>query len=551
MYKARVVITVVAFYLLLVQLNASILADTLELFKQADSYIKGKNYQKAEQIYLAIVTNYPDSNEAMKAQKELVNVYITTKDEAKTEAAYNKLVADYSGYANLPFMLYSIARKYESPGVKQYEKAVNVYQQIIQKYPNSSSAEKAKFDIPKVNILSLIDADKGAEAQSAIAGLIADFNDNPLVPTTLYNMAQGCEKARKYELAKGIYQEIVQHYPSDSYADKAKPNIEKINGLLLINAKDTANAALAVDKLISDFTGNPELPAALYQLAGQYVSRSEHARAQTLYLTIVADYPSSSYATASKRRLVNLGVTIKDANEAQNAFASLLADFNDVNGVSEQIFAIGEQYYTKAFNCRKSGDPNGARDNLVKAIQMWEQIIKRPVKSVVVQDAYYFAAYSSLRIGEYQKAIDYWQKLVADYPDYQYAWHAQYRIGNCYTTMANKGLITESQAKVKFEEAYSLLLEKYPDCTAAKRASGTLAAMNFKSQMWENAAKYFEMYLGYFKDEPRPVQVVYKLAQCYEKLGNIEMAGKYYSEYAQLAKLDAAGIKSLEERLSK
>ncbi len=553
MYKSKRknTITTAVFCLLLIQLCQIGFADVMEQFKLADGYVKGKKYQKAEQIYLAIEANCPDSNDAMKAQKELVIVYITTKDEIKTEAAYNKLVADCNDYAGLPSMLYSIARKYESPGVRKYEKSLDVYQYIIQQYPASPSAQKAKFDIRKVNVLSLIDAGKDTEAQSAVDGLIADFNDYPLLQSTLYNIAQGYERAKKYELAKGIYQKIILHYPSDAFADKAKPNIEKIDSLLMINAKDTANADIAVDKLILDFNSSPELPAVLYSLAGQYASHGEHSRAKSIYLTIIADYPSSSYATASKRRLVNLGVTLKNANETQNALTSLMADFNDVNGVSEQIFAIGEQYYARAQSCEKRNDANGTKANYTKAAQTWDEIIKRPVKSIITADAYYFGAYCYLRIGEYDKAIAYWQKIVADYPDYQYAWHAQYRIGNCYTTMAKKGLITEEQAKAKLEEAYISLLEKYPDCPFAKRVSGTLASLNFKNGLWENAAKYFELHLGYFEIEARPADIVLRLAQCYEKSGNIEMAGKYYSEYAQLAKLDAAGIKVLEERLSK
>ncbi len=551
MFIKRISIASAVFGLLLIQLNTNGFADTTEQFKQASACIKNKNYQKAEQIYLAIEANCPDGNDAIKAQKELVIVYISIKDEAKAQSAYNKLTADFNEHPRLPSVLYPIAGKYESYGVRKYEKATDVYQYIIQKYPASPAAQKARFDIPKVNVLSLINENKDTEAQSAVDGLITDFNDYPLLQPTLYNIAQGYERAKKYELAKGIYQKIVQHYPTNTYADKSKLNIDKIDGILLIQEKDTAQADLSVNKLISDYNNNADLPAMLYQVAIQYGKNREFDKAKTLYAKLIADYPGSTVAASSKRQLVSLGVIFKDANEVQHAFTSLMADINDGNGVSKQIFAVGEQYYLRAQSCEKRGDANGTKTNFAKAAQIWEEIIKRPVKSIITADAYYFGAYCYLRIGEYDKAIAYWQKIVADYPDYQYAWHAQQRIGNCYTTMANKGLITEEQAKAGFEDAYKQLLEKYPDCTAAKRVSGTLASLNFKNGLWENAAKYFEVHLEYFKDEPRPTDVVLRLAQCYEKLGNIEMAGKYYSEYIQLANLDEADIRAMEQRLSK
>ncbi len=171
-------------------------------------------------------------------------------------------------------------------------------------------------------------------------------------------------------------------------------------------------------------------------------------KAKALYTKLIADYPGSAVAASSKRQLVSLGVIFKDANEVQNAFTNLVSDFNDVNGVSEQIFAIGEQYYARAQSCQKRKDVNGTKDNYAKAIQTWEQIIKRPMKSksLVVAEAHYATGLCYRALGEYQKAADAFANSYLLEPNFQYADYCLFENIRCYSRLARESKISSCEA---------------------------------------------------------------------------------------------------------
>ena len=153
-------------------------ADVSAQFEQAAAYERDGNWQQAEQIYKDIIlanpaTDYALGEHALKAQRKLVDLYVSMKNQTDVETALDKLVADFSSYLHLPGLFWYIGKRYET--AERFEGARAIYSQLIRSFPDTPQADRArKAGIPKVDIVLLIQA--GKEAAAAIDKLAAELS---------------------------------------------------------------------------------------------------------------------------------------------------------------------------------------------------------------------------------------------------------------------------------------------------------------------------------------------------------------------------------------
>jgi TolA-binding protein len=124
-------------------------------------------------------------------------------------------------------------------------------------------------------------------------------------------------------------------------------------------------------------------------------------------------------------------------------------------------------------------------------VEQWPQS-----KSIGLKHAQYFTAVCYRRFGEYEKAITNYQKVVDSWPDYQYAWSAQYLIGSCYEKLKYYNILPESEADPKIEQAYKAVVENYPDSAMVPSAYLKLGYLNLKRGQKIEAVEYFVLFLA-------------------------------------------------------
>jgi tetratricopeptide (TPR) repeat protein len=171
-----------------------------------------------------------------------------------------------------------------------------------------------------------------------------------------------------------------------------------------------------------------------------------------------------------KTGIARLNIALGNDAAVEKTIDILIADFNGHPELSTAIFILGEEYYNKALK----GQP---KEYYQKALAVWKRIIEELPKSnsTVTTHAYHFSAECYRRLEQYPKAIEYYQIEVDNWPGYEYAWFAQYKIGACYQEMKVDGTISESEADQKTRFAFQQLLEKYPDCERAQDVKEWLA----------------------------------------------------------------------------
>jgi tetratricopeptide (TPR) repeat protein len=238
----------------------------------------------------------------------------------------------------------------------------------------------------------------------------------------------------------------------------------------LAEGNDVA-AEAAVDRLLTNFNNNPLIAKAIHETAYEYRKLGNYDRANELDQYVIDHWPADVQVIWAK-----MDIWLGNDAAVEKTIDLLIADFNDNPELPTAIFVIGEEYYKKAFQCENERTTE-AKDSFQKAIAIWERIVTElPVQATYTALSYYFAADCYCRLGQYEKAVGYYQKVVNNWPDYEYAWNALFLIGRSYEDLKESGVISKSQADPKIKAAYEQLLEKYPDCPAAKIAQRWLTS---------------------------------------------------------------------------
>ena len=131
--------------LLFLTISYPTLADVLTQLKQAESYQNNRQYDQAEAIYQQIVTSFPDTNEALLAQRQLTLIYISTDRQQEVDLAFKKLLADFSEQKGISEAVWLIAKRYNT--LKKYDKSIEINQYNVEHFPKDIHAMWSQMDI--------------------------------------------------------------------------------------------------------------------------------------------------------------------------------------------------------------------------------------------------------------------------------------------------------------------------------------------------------------------------------------------------------------------
>jgi tetratricopeptide (TPR) repeat protein len=377
----------------------------------------------------------------------------------------------------VPATFFGLVERYDK--AKKLEEAKGVCQLIVQQYPESPYASDAQLYISKRNIESLIESKEYAEIPPALDKMKVDFANHPGLPEALYSIAGKHSRARKFEEAEGIYRDLIQRFPDDPYAVKAKLNAPKIHVYYLIDSGNYGQVQPAIDQLVADCMYNPDVPGIIYWFGKELEALKRYEDAKSVYQRVARDYFDNPHAPKAEVRIPKMDILalIESGNDraAETAVDSLIATFRDNSDLSESVFNIGEQYYNQAASYEAQNLNAKAGDCFRRALVVWEKMITQLPKSIATAWAHNLSADCYRRFGEHQRAIGHYQALLDGWPDYEYAWNVLFLKGRAYQQLKESGVVSESDADMQTRVAYEQLLKKYPTCKAVKYARNWLS----------------------------------------------------------------------------
>ena len=146
---------------------------------EADTYKKNKQYVEAEPIYVSIAGQYPNTDYAFSARKNLAWISIALERWSEADLRIEQLRTDYSGHSDLAKALLGFSSRYMK--LERYAEAKPICQALVANYPNTDYAfesEKRLFNAYFVNA-------EYSQALSSVDALATNFSGHSNLPEAL------------------------------------------------------------------------------------------------------------------------------------------------------------------------------------------------------------------------------------------------------------------------------------------------------------------------------------------------------------------------------
>lgn len=246
------------------------------LYGMALRYKQAREFQKAESLSARICQEFSSSEQAQRIQldtgKEQALKLIADGKYAQAEDAVNNMVSTAGGNPAMPATLFKIAREFKE--AERNDETVRIYQRIVQNYPSSDFAGKARMGVDKLKIWNQIKAGDVAGAQTALDKLITDYNGSDDLPHTIHGVALKFEEAGFYEQAKTWYDRVKQSWSDSPMAEKATVDFKRCDVLAMVGTSSHSSVMQKVNELMSEFSGHWHLPASVHRVGQEYYNQA-------------------------------------------------------------------------------------------------------------------------------------------------------------------------------------------------------------------------------------------------------------------------------------
>lgn len=136
------------------------------------------------------------------------------------------------------------------------------------------------------------------------------------------------------------------------------------------------------------------------------------------------------------------------------------------DSLAYHLFGVGEEYYLAAEHAFRNDNQELAKINFEKAVAFWEKNIKQ-IASTRQCQTYYYAAISCVKLGQIDKAVQYYQAAATQTNLSQGQCRALYEYALAFDEMIHRGQIEQEEGQVHMRDAFQRIVDKYPDATEA------------------------------------------------------------------------------------
>ena len=250
-----------------------------------------------------------------------------------------------------PSVMLLVANSYRQLG--KHQKALELYNQLIRIYPNSSEAYDARYQ----KLVSL-DAMKDPSLVQEVDSYLATGPGRERADKSKLLKAQALYQLNRYEPAARLYLELT----NSSLADAYKADCYYAAGYAFLLLKDNQSAMHAFSGLINKYSKHKMASKALLKRALLYQEVKNFPAAVTDFNKIISDYPGSETETALLQKGLTLGQQ-GDYPQMTATFRQLLKNYPATTGGAQAYYWIG----WAAFEAKKYQD---AVTPLIKAREL-------------------------------------------------------------------------------------------------------------------------------------------------------------------------------------
>jgi tetratricopeptide (TPR) repeat protein len=428
-----------------------------EVYQLSREHSELKRYDRALSLDKYNAEHFPNDMYGMLSK---VYYHLRNAEYKAADTLVNRLLTEFSNQPALAKEIYQLTGPFVKAG--KFDACVHLYKYFLEKEPKDEQALFAQKGLA----ICYIELGDEAAAEKAIKKLLTGFVGHKRIAEAVYELGMYCYRARKFDRALELRQYNVERFPKEKYAMWSQAEIIKS----YIRDGHQQAADTAYEKLLSLFASQPTLATEICRVADTYLAAGNLEKAEKLYTYVLNKWPDNKQILWAKAGMIKLDIARGDEGSAQSKIDNLMEDFKNHTDLSLALWRAAEGYYDRALADQKEGSQAKAKEHFTKVINLGETIRRQLPASSATVEAYFYSAECHYQLGEDQKALAYFQKLVDKWPDYEYAWLAQARVAKIYKRFAAAGVMPDSEVEAAMNVVYERLLANYPDCPAAQTA---------------------------------------------------------------------------------
>jgi outer membrane protein assembly factor BamD len=216
-------------------------------FRVAELIDQSGNPSRAFDAYQQLVDDYPQSREfdrALAAQLAIADSFLDRRRYERAGEMYNALIASAPFAKFAPEAQFKLGQSFES--ARKYKEAIDSYQVILDRYPTSDYADDALYQIGYVQLTEAMgrsqDLSAAIDAKNTFEEFLMEYPNSEKAAqardnldrmtgreaTDLMSIAQFYDRNSNYRAAVIYYADLVRRQPGTDDAKLANDRIEEI-----------------------------------------------------------------------------------------------------------------------------------------------------------------------------------------------------------------------------------------------------------------------------------------------------------------------------------
>ncbi len=446
--------------------------------------------------------------------------------------------------ASLAYLSNYFHRKAQETGeVPLYKKAADYYVQYIDRFPDSVAAFDMNFFLGEILLLNLKEYEKAANQYQKVV----DLYKNDKVP-------EGAKKEDVDAIVKDsayavvtAYNELVKEKHPDSIlvkmAEYDEKEAERRAKERQNSTEDKPNPKVpllkyeegfvkASDQYSEMYPKEDVTPTVDFVAAEVYKARGHYDKAVPRYESIIQNAPKHKYASFAGNSLLEANYRLERWGEVEKWGRHLLK--NKIFDVTPKeklesaiVFAINED----ARDLSDAGKPE-------EAVKRWVALAEEFPKSQYAPSSLFNAAAAYEKADNVNKAVEFYEKVVKEYPENYNAPQSIVVMGKVYQSRANFEKAAEYYERMASTAPYKTQKgedAEYKDHPEAAAAIYDAALIREAMQQWDNAIASYTKYIELYPEEDNVRDVIYKLPYIEKSKEDFK---KSYERFEKLTKRD-------------
>jgi tetratricopeptide (TPR) repeat protein len=189
------------------------------LLKMGDALYNLGEYTLAQQAYLRIVNEFPESDSVPDARYNLLLSYLQQNDTARFVAESQTFLQAYPQHSHSAFVMYHLGDYAVTQ--QEYARAIELFQRLVATFPESELVDESAYGIG----WCYFKLQQYPEAIEEFSRFLRTFPESELAPDSRYGIATAFFKQQNYVEAISEYTAIIENFPDFPLTDRVFLNL--------------------------------------------------------------------------------------------------------------------------------------------------------------------------------------------------------------------------------------------------------------------------------------------------------------------------------------